>query len=618
VPEAPELTDHQIDVVMSKRHLLPFVQLTKPDYVADRFHVELCNIVEEFHRRVQRKESPRTIIVSHPQSGKSQIVSRQYPSWAMGLNPEYCLIGSSYNQDWANGLCGDIQRIMDTEEYHEVFPNSFIPPRGSGLGARRSDYFELVGLGGRYKAAGRGAAPAGRPAHVLIIDDFLKGADEAMSETIREAAWQSYVQDLRPRVQRGGGILMMFTRWHLDDPIGRALDNAAKGGEKWDVHVFPAIAQEDGKDWRKKGEALAPSRFNETDLAAIKSVLPAAAWAALYEGDPIPLTGNILPRDKWKYYGGPGQPAFPDMRQFDVFVSTWDASFKDTMGSDFCCGQVWGVRGAEFWLLLNGYIFEQMSYTAFKQAIRQQSYEHPYISFKLIEETANGVAVINELQSELGGITAINPSGGKIARAWAASADLCAGNCYLPDPSIAPWVGAFVTRCSRFPGDLGKSGTDDDIDAWTQMVNHMRLHTHPLIEIWKEQFEKRREAEAKAKEELAAFPESSAPETIVAVPETVAAPGETVPIKIETKPRESATRENPAIVRELAQAQKVAAARSGIFGAEKFTDVNKVTTSTLVKPATNPKTPRCPQCGGLMSKYGDVEVCNNCRGKKQG
>ena len=590
--------------------------------------MELCQIVEEFHRRVQRQESPRTVIVAPPQHGKSTIVSRHYPSWAMGLNPEYAFIGSSYNQDWASGLCGDVQRIMDSEDYHEVFPNSVIPPKGSGLGARRSDYFELVALPGRYKAAGRGASPAGRPANILVIDDMLKGADEAMSETIRESAWQAYAQDLRPRVQKGGGILLMHTRWHLDDPIGRVIERMEKNSmEAWDIHVFPAIAVEDGKDWRKKGEALAPCRYEIKDLMAIKSVLNAAAWAALYDGDPIPLTGNILPRDKWKYYGATGQPAFPDLRQFDVIVGSWDASFKDTTGADYCSGQVWGVRGAEFWLFpqQEAFIFEQMSYMAFKQAIRQQKYKYPYISFLFIEETANGVAVINELQSEIGGINAVNPSGGKIARAWAASADLCAGNCYLPDPSIAPWIGGFVTRCARFPGDIGKSGTDDDIDAWTQMVNQMRLHTHPLIEIWKETYEKRQADEAAAKDaaELARKIASGEVEAVgnpvdLSTPETIAAPGETIPTKVETKPQERGTRENPGMVRELAQAQKVAAAQRGIFGAEKFTNVNKVTTSTLVKPATNPKTPRCPQCGGLMSKYGDVEVCNNCRGKKQG
>jgi predicted phage terminase large subunit-like protein len=329
-----------------------------------------------------------------------------------------------------------------------------------------TDYFEVVGRQGFYRAAGRGVGVTGRPADLLIIDDPVKGAEEALSEAVRESVWQWYSQDLYTRLQQGAGVLLMATRWHVDDLIGRLLEAEGHGGDKWEVHTFAALSE--------TGEALAPSRFDRVELEKIRTAQPGAVWAALYMSEPAPLKGNILEVDKWRYYGGPGQPVFPRVEEFDLVITSCDASFKDAAGSDYCALQTWGIRGAERWLFRDGYVLGKMNYPTFKQAVREMARRHPMAARRLIEDAANGPAVVAELVAEIPGIVAVRPDGGKVSRAWAASGDQSSGNCFLPDASIAPWVKGFVHRCGMFPANISKPGSDDDIDAFTQLINWVR------------------------------------------------------------------------------------------------------------------------------------------------
>jgi len=427
----------------ARRSLPRFIEALKPNYKADAFHLELSKIVERFHADVEAKRRPRTIVVAPPQHGKSEIVSRKYPAWALGRNPNLRIIAGSYSGAWAESLGADVQRTIDSPEYHAIFPGTRIvgqyAPKGEAK--RAADYFEIVGHQGFHRAAGRGAGVTGRSADILLIDDPVKNAEEAFSESTRESVWQWFLQDLYTRLQTGAGVLLMCTRWHTDDLIGRLIEAQGSGGDQWNVHIFPAL--------NEAGQALAPSRFDSQELEKIKATQPALVWSALYQGEPAPLSGNIFQVDRWRYYAGRGQPAFP--KDFDLIVQSWDASFKDSPGSDFCAGQTWGLRGAERWLFPDGHVLGKMDYPAFKAAVKEQAARHPRASFRLIEDAANGSAVISELQSQVTGLNAIRPEGGKISRAWAASADQSAGNCWLPDPSIAPW---FPISCADVRSSL--------------------------------------------------------------------------------------------------------------------------------------------------------------------
>lgn len=500
--------------IQEARHsLLSFILANKPSYGVDIFHRQLCDLMEQFYAEVKAKQSPRYIIISPPQMGKSEIMSRNFPAWAFGQDPDLYFIAGAYASDWATALSADVQNIMMGETYHKIFPEVVLPRAEFSpvQGSQRSDYFELIGKLGRYRAAGRAKGVTGRPANIILIDDPLKDQFEAMSDAIREQCWGWWNPTLRTRLQDGGGVMLTLTRWHLDDMAGRMMDLAKKDpdADQWKVVTFPALLGEDECHAcrQRKGtqylaehtcRPLAPHRFRHETLIRTRATSSPAVWNALYRGNPVSLGGNILPAGSWRYYGGPGQPMLPDLGQFDMIVATWDGSFKDTVSADFCAGQVWGVRGAEMWML--DYILEQMSFTRFVDAIRQMNYKWPLVSFTFVEDKANGTAAMDVLQQEIAGLSAVDPKGGKISRAWSSSARLCGGNCFLPDASIRPEIKGFVDRCNVFPANINKKGSDDDIDAYTQAENEVKQRTYGVLEYAEEmkKIEDRRIKDARA------------------------------------------------------------------------------------------------------------------------
>lgn len=428
---------------------------------------------------------------------------------------------------------------MEMEKYHSVF-DVFIPDRSRGrrTNAKRvEDYFEiesvlrcqscgwnqriedrkwlaecpscsaqtveLQSFNGRYKAVGRGGGATGRPAHILLIDDPFKDHAEAISDTIREACWQWYTGALRTRMQKGGGILVMATRWHDDDLIGRLIEQTkSTTSEQWEIYRFPARAGEGEDDgyqnkaipleWRKPLDALSPGRFDSPDLAAIFSVISSVQKSALYDGSPTLLKGNILEADKWRYYS-----AMPDLRDFDLIVMSVDCSFKEATGADNVAIQVWGISRVRCYML--DYFCEQLSYSRTKDEIRTMKAHWPMVSYVLVEDKANGSAVIEELSKEFSGFKAIEPEGGKISRAWGASARLSSGCLYLPTAAstvrrpdgtsyVATWVTGFVNNCKKFPN----VAHDDDVDSFTQMENWARkgLGYYGLTDYFKAEVER--------------------------------------------------------------------------------------------------------------------------------
>lgn len=176
----------------------------------------------------------------------------------------------------------------------------------------------------------------------------------------------------------------------------------------------------------------------------------------------------MFKRSWWKYYR-----ALP--ARFDEVIQSWDCAFKDNKDSDYVVGQVWGRIGANKYLI--DQVRGQMDFPTTIQAIRNLSARYPSAYAKLIEDKANGTAVIQTLRNEIPGIIAVNPDGGKVARAVSASADAEAGNIYLPAPEIAPWVHDFVEECASFPN----GANDDQVDAFTQAMNRFNNKPRPSI-----------------------------------------------------------------------------------------------------------------------------------------
>lgn len=448
----------------ARRRLIDFTTYTMPNYEVNWHHERLCDALD----KLVAGDIKRLMVFMPPRNGKSELGSRRFPAYLLGKDPNAQIIASSYSADLASRMNRDVQRIIDSDEYRELFPDvglngSSSRTIGKGSYLRNSDIFEIVGHQGMYKSAGIGGGITGMGMTYGIIDDPFKNRKEAESKTVRESVWDWYTSTFYTRLEKDARVLIILTRWHEDDLAGRLLKQAQEDpeAEQWTVINYPAVAEEplDESDPREVGEALWPNKYNLDALKKIKKAVGSYEWSALYQQRPSPSEGNILNRGWWKYY-----KVMP--QRFDEVIQSWDCAFKDNDDSDFVVGQVWGKIGADKYLL--DQVKDRMDLPATIQAVRSLSAKWQRATAKLIEDKANGPAVIQMLKHEVSGMIPVNPQGGKIARAYAASPEVEAGNVYLPDPSIAPWVHDFVEETAAFPN----SANDDATDCFTQAIIH--------------------------------------------------------------------------------------------------------------------------------------------------
>ena len=467
---------------LARRHLLDFVCATKPDYQAGWFAREVCAALDWFTAEVAAKRSPRLMLFAPPRHGKSEIVSRRFPAFALGRDPDCSIIATSYADTLAASFNRDVQRIIDGPRYTAISPDTTLSGQNvrtvsTGKYLRNSDTFEIVDHRGAYNSAGVGGGITGKGADILIVDDPIKDAAQASSRTYRDSVWAWYTSTAYTRLAPGGGVLIILTRWHEDDLAGRLLEAQKDGaGDTWRVLSFPAIAETD-EEHRKEGEALDPGRYSLGQLKAIKITVGARVWAALYQQRPAPQEGGLFRREWWRYWRRPGEPevdgklsvVLPDT--FDEQLLSWDLAFKATDKSDRVAGGVWGVKGANRFLL--DLDWRRMTFCETVGALRRQAQAWPKAYTKLVEDKANGPAVIDVLHAEIAGLIAINPEGGKESRAAATSPQVEAGNVYLP--LHAPWRDAYIEEHAGFPNSVH----DDAVDQQSQVL--LRLATHAPV-----------------------------------------------------------------------------------------------------------------------------------------
>ncbi|MDR3152742.1 MAG: terminase family protein [Deltaproteobacteria bacterium] len=262
-----------------------FVRYLHDGYLMGWFHEEICAELEQFLNDVREGKSPRLMVMTAPRHGKSELVSRHFPAYVLGKCPDMSIIAASYNAGLASKMGRDVQRIMCSPGYAELFPETRLPRKGGraedGGSVRRNDYFEIVGRKGSYRSTGIIGTITGMGCEVLIIDDPLRSRQDADSPTMRDKVWDEYASTLYTRLAPGGGILLIQTRWHEDDLAGRLLENQKTGaGDKWKVLSYPAIAEADEPDAspgaepgtfrRRAGEALHPERYSLEALEEIR------------------------------------------------------------------------------------------------------------------------------------------------------------------------------------------------------------------------------------------------------------------------------------------------------------------------------------------------------------
>lgn len=450
-----------VQQALAQQSLVGFIYATCPQYIMGWVHEEICAALDAFLLDVQAGRSPRLMITMPPRHGKSELASRRFPAYALGRNPDLSIIATSYSADLASRMNRDVQRIIESEEYRAIFPGVHLPGKNSSQ-FRTSDFFEVEGHSGGYRSAGVGGGITGMGGNILLLDDVLKDRAAADSPTIRQNIWDWYTSTLYTRLAPGGGIIIINTRWHMDDLSGRLLAAEAAGdGDKWQVINFPAIAEQD-EPHRRQGEALHPERYRLEQLQKIRAAVGERDWAALYQQHPVPDGGAIFRTEWFRYYTPRDLP-----QTWDAQVISWDMTFKDGDSTDYVVGQVWGRKGGNFYLL--DQVRRRMGFTDTMTAFVGLAKKWPKVMRKLVEDKANGPAVIDALKDHVSGIVPVEPDGSKTARAHAVTTLFEAGNVHFPSPEIAPWVKKFAAELAEFPA----SAHDDQVDAMTQALRDM-------------------------------------------------------------------------------------------------------------------------------------------------
>lgn len=423
--------------------------------------VFLCKTVQKFIENKTGHSHDILIIQCPPQHGKSQTITETLPSWYLGKNPYHRVIQGSYNQDTADRFSRRNREKI--KEFGKILFGIEISKEMD-----RNDRFELAKTKGMMMSVGIMGGATSNSAELMIIDDPIKNREEADSEIHREKMWGEWQNSFKTRFQAGTKVILIMTRWHEDDLAGRIIKN-----ESFVTQInLPCEAEENDILGRPVGDALFPEIGKDnTWLADFKqSYMKDAygggvrAWNALFQGRPVNQEGNLIKREYWKYY-----KEVPE--RFDEVIQSWDCAFKDTEKSDFVVGQVWGRVKADYYLL--DMIRQRMDIIKTMEAIESMSEKYPNALAKLVEDKANGSAVIQMLQRKVTGMIPVEPKGGKVARVNAVVPAIESGNVYLPIPGMASWVNEFIEECASFPS--GKN--DDMVDAMSQALNRLIYNT---------------------------------------------------------------------------------------------------------------------------------------------
>lgn len=318
------LYQRQQAAVQARERFMTFVKFTSPDpedpndvtkskYKNAKHHDAIARVIEE----VEKGGIQFLILTMPPRHGKSELVSRRLPAWYAGRHPDQNIVVATYNDDFAADFGKEVRTIMQTPQYRQVFPGVSLKRGGAA-----SDRLQTA-QGGQLSFVGRGGSLTGRGAHLLLCDDLIKDDKEAQSQAIRDQAWNWLVKVAMTRRMGKKLVILTFTRWHNDDPIGRLTDPEnqhfnRKLAEKIKIINLPAIAEEDDPLGRKPGEPLwadGPDTFDLDFLEEQRSLDP-LGFAALYQQRPSLLDGDLFRRENIQFYGPGTSNSLPENLRF--------------------------------------------------------------------------------------------------------------------------------------------------------------------------------------------------------------------------------------------------------------------------------------------------------------
>lgn len=432
---------------------------------------EYLTLVKEKKFKQLWPEKEGLIFNVPPRTMKSLLITVFFPVWVWASDPARRWMFASYAEKLSTQHSVFRRNVVDSPWYQERWGHIFRFAKDQNL----KTHYENSARGAMFSTA-MGAAATGMGGDVLVFDDPLN-PEQALSEAEREAVNVKFDTTFRSRLNdpATGVKIVVMQRLHELDLTGHVL---GKEPERW-IHLkLPASAERE-ESWkfpvsghlrqRRLGDLLWPERLPELQLASLKTGMGSWAFAGQYQQNPAPLEGGIIKRNWIRYYR-----ELPE--RFDLVVQSWDCTFKGEKtargtDTDFVAGQVWGKAAGKYYMLPYR-MHERLDFGPTKAAIKSCHAKFPRAHAVLIEDKANGPAIISELQKEIAGIVAIEPEGGKLARAQSISPLWEAGSIELPDPQVfdVPWLEEYIHSICTFP----KAAHDDDMDATSQALIYIR------------------------------------------------------------------------------------------------------------------------------------------------
>lgn len=451
--EQLDAIEKELRIRRAREHYFDYVQYTTQGYKESKFHRFLCDSIEKFMLEDTGHAFDILCLSVPPQLGKSTTVTEALPAWFLMRNPTKKIILAGYNEDF----CTRFGRR--NKEKIEMYAKELYPDCVLADSPCSNVEFETTKKG-RCVSRGIYSGITGNPADLVVIDDPIRNQSDASSETMMNNLWGEYLASIRTRIAPGGKIVVIQTRWVEDDLIGRLIQE--EKNVKY-INIPCECDEENDPLGRKIGDSICPelgrgNAWLEDFKKVYLSDNGSRVWNALYQGRPTALEGNLIKKEWWQFYD-----VLPD--QIPYKIISVDAAFKDSENNDYVAIQKWGKQGKKMYLI--DAIKKHLNFVDTLAAIRKMKYEDPDILFILIEDKANGSALINVLSGEMEGVIPVKPEGGKVSRVNAVSPAIERGDVYLP--RFASFVDDYIAEFSAFPN----GAHDDQVDSTSQALNRM-------------------------------------------------------------------------------------------------------------------------------------------------
>ncbi len=455
----------EIDIELSKRNLMDFVHFTMKGYNAKWFHERIATILDRF----VNGDLDRLILTLPPQHGKSELISRRLPSFMLGLNPDLKIALVSYNDTFARKFNKANQRLIQSEEYQKIFPDTNLFRHKEQIETRylkNAHEFEVVGKEGKFISVGVGGQLTGEPVDIVIIDDIIKNRKEAESKVFRENIWDFWTDVIETRLHNDSKRLITLTRWHEDDIVGRILESE---GDDWEYLNIPAIKEdnEDPEDPRMIDDELWPERHSKKKILKARD-RSLRTFTSLYQGKPSAREGDVIKRAWFSIQSiGKVRRELPPATIITMNYVIDSAYTADEKNDQTAIGAYFTIEGMTYIFRVESIHMEFPELITFiKRFCKETGYNNQ--SRIYIEPKASGKSIAQQLKKKTGlnMIESEPPDTDKLTRVIAATPTLQSGRIVL---IYGNWNEAYLDQLCSFPNAKLK----DIVDITVMICDNM-------------------------------------------------------------------------------------------------------------------------------------------------